>query len=431
VSRSAGSNPTNPAVAPVLTTGEIFDDGTLIELVRSSTGSSKPDLLLWNGTVATIGPKVTHGGRFYESSEIPLSIYRAVLLPRGRVDCEPLRQLHGGIATLFVEHLGFADRESRLLASFCMVTWLADRLAIAPAVQISGPDQAAGVEVLRLLGCLCRHPLLLAEVTPGSFRSLPLQLSLTLLLSQREMKPAMSRLLCASSYRGVHLPGSRGTVVDAYGPKAIFGGSELGDLLEEGCIRIAMVPAQSRETALSDSARRTIADHFQPRLLHFRLKNLSSWRDSRVDAPAFTSESRRLACALGACLSEDPEFAREIVELLRPQDDEAREERLCAVDCVLIEVLWGLVHHGTEKQITVAELAKMATALLRSRGESLTYSAEEIGWKLRALGVPRHTSTAGRHVLFHRDNRRKVHHLARVYDLPCGRTIVDGCPNCS
>ena len=66
-----------------------------------------------------------------------------------------------------------------------------------------------GLDVLRLLGCVCRHSLVLAEITPGTFRSLPTQLVFTLLLDQQGLKPNIQRLLRASSYRGLHLAGNR------------------------------------------------------------------------------------------------------------------------------------------------------------------------------------------------------------------------------
>lgn len=213
MSRSAPSNTTKPAENPILTTGELFDDGAAIELVRGSAGSSKPNLLLWNGSVATVGPTAEYRGRHYEAAEIPASIYRGLLLPSGREDGGSVRELLDEITAIF-RQLVLADRESRLLAAFGLITWFADRSPIAPGVEISGLDQAAGVEVLRLLRCFCRHPLLLAEVTPGNFRSLPLHLSLTLLLNQQELKPAIKRLLRTSSYRGIHLRGNRGSVVD-------------------------------------------------------------------------------------------------------------------------------------------------------------------------------------------------------------------------
>lgn len=208
MNRSAPSSGTKPAQNPIPTTGELFDDGAAIELVRGATGVSKPNLLLWNGSVSAIGPTVEYRGRIYEAPEMPASLYRAVLLPSGREDGGPVRELLDEITSIF-RQVALADRESRLLAAFGLVTWFADRSPIAPGAEISGPDQAAGIEVLRLLRCFCRHPLLLAEVTPGNFRSLPLNMSLTLLLNQLELKRAMKRLLRTSSYRGIHARESR------------------------------------------------------------------------------------------------------------------------------------------------------------------------------------------------------------------------------
>ena len=153
-------------------------------------------------------------------------------------------------------------------------------------------------------------------------------------------------------------------------------------------------------------------------------------RESPVDGNEFTAATRGLAIALGACLSEDPELARETIQLLRSQDDDARAEKQCDVSSVVVEVLWGRVHHGSQKAITVAELAKLVNALLRSRGDELNYSAEEIGWKLRVMGVRRHSSVAGRQVLLDQGTRRQIHDLACAYDLPC-TLAAENCSDCS
>jgi hypothetical protein len=375
---------------PVITSGEIFPDGTIIELVRGAVGSDKPELLLWSGTAATVAPQVKYRDRVYEAPELSLSLYRAMLLPSRCSDYGSIRPFLSEIVALFNQHLHFSDRESRLMTGFCMSTWLADRLPLAPSLAISGPDQATGIEVLKLLYCLCRHPLLLTEVTPGSFRSLPMHLSLTSLINQEALRPSLKRLLRASSYRGFHLPANRGTLVDLYGPKAIFCGSDaLVGSFSDGAIQISIAPSQWQGPMIDENLQKKIADEFQPRLLRYRLKNCACLRESRVDTTAFTPVTRQVACILAACLAEDLELARDTVQLLQPQDEQIREQRFCDVNCVLLEALWGLVHHGTEKKVTVDELAKMANALLRSRGENLTYSAEEIGWRLRTLRIPR------------------------------------------
>jgi hypothetical protein len=404
--------------ASVITAGEAFPDGAMIELVRGLARSTKPNLLLWKGNVATIASQVRYRDCTYEAPELAPSIRGATRLPRRCADYGSVRQLFSRIVKLFSSRLRFSDRESRLLTSFSMSTWLADRLPIAPGLVISGPDQGAGIEVLRLLSCVCRHPILLAEVSPGGFRSLPMYLSLTLLINQQGVRPNMQRLLLASSYRGLHLPGNRGSVVNVYGPKAIFCGTDTFDTSSDGVMQISMTPSQLQWPTLDDNTQDKIANEFQPLLLSYRLKNHAKMRDPKVDVAEFTFVTRQLARSLAACLSEDPGLARETISLLRPQDEEVRQQRSRDVACVVVEVLWALVHKGKLKDIAVEELRKDVNALLRSRGETLTYSAEDIGWKLRELGIPRHTTSAGRKIVFTRDTSRNVHRLAAAYDVP-------------
>jgi hypothetical protein len=423
------SNATNRCI---ISSGEIFADGAMIDLVSGSSGPNKPDLILWNGSTATVAPRVEHGGRLYEAPELPPSLYRATRLPSCCHDYGSARGLFALINDVFKRHLGLPERESSLLACFSISTWLADRLPIAPSLIISGPDQELGIDVLRLLSCVCRHPLMLAEVTPGGFRSLPMQLSLTLLLNQQGLKPNMQRLLRASSYRGLHLPGNRGSVVDPYGPKAILCGNDAThDTLGGAVIHISAAPPQLRSSALDEQVQMKIAHDFQPRLLMYRLKNSVRVRASPVDVSKFTFGTRQLARALAACFPEDSELASDAVQLLQPQDGEIRDQRSCDVNCAIVEILLGFIHKRKQREVRVDELAKDVNALLRSRGEILVYSAEEIGWKLRDLNIPRHSNSSGRQVLLDRNNSQGVHRLAHAYDLPCSQRVEDGCNYCN
>jgi len=421
----------NATKSCIISTGEIFGDGAMIELVSGSSEPNKPDLLLWNGSKATVGPRVENGGCIYEAPELPPSLYRATRFPSRCHDYDSARGLFAAIADLFKHHLDLPERESSLLACFSISSWLAESLPTAPSLTISGPDQELGIDVLRLLSCICRHPLMLAEVTPGGFRSLPMQLSLTLLLNQEELRPTMQRLLRASSYRGLHLPGNRGSVVDLYGPKAIFCGNDAAlDILDGGVIHISATPSQLQSSALDEQLHNKIAKDFQPRLLMYRLKNSGRVREA-VDVSKFTFATRPLARTLAACFPEDSELARDTVQLLRPQDEEVRGQRSCDVNCAIVEILRGTIHDRKQKAVRVDELAKFVNALLRSRGETLTYSAEEIGWKLRDLNIPRHTGSSGRQVVLGRSTSQSVHRLAQAYDLPCSQRIEAGCPDCN
>ena len=232
------------AADSIISAGEIFADGAMLELVSGSRGLNKPDLLLWNGRKAITGPRVEHGGCIYEAPKLDPILWRAMRLPARCCDYGSARALFDGIRNLFLRHLGLPESESGLIACFAISSWLADRLPSAPGLTISGVDEELGVNVLRLLGCVCRHPLMLAEVTPSSFRSLPMHLSPTLLLNLQVLRPNLERLFRASSFRGLYLPGIGGRVVNAYGAKAIFCGGDAGDTMTDGIMHISVAPSK-------------------------------------------------------------------------------------------------------------------------------------------------------------------------------------------
>ena len=137
-----------------ISTGEIFADGAMIELVSSSSGLKKPDLLLWNGRKSTVGPRVKHAGCVYEAPELAPTLYRATRLASKCSGYGSAQRLFAGISELSQGHLGLTVSESSLLACFSMSTWLADRLPAAPGLAISGPEEELKIDVLRLLSCV-------------------------------------------------------------------------------------------------------------------------------------------------------------------------------------------------------------------------------------------------------------------------------------
>ncbi len=418
------------AMNSIISSGEIFPDGAMIELVSGSSKLNQPQLCLWNGQQATVAPRVQHAGSIYDAPVIDPILYRALRLPVQCIDYGSARSLLTELSDLFRQYLGLPESDSRLLACFAISTWLADCLPTAPNLIITGPDEKLGIDLLRLLSCVCRHPLMLAELTPGSFRSLPMQLSLTLLLDQQRLRSSVQLLLRASSYRGMYLPGNRGRVVDLYGPKAIFCGKDsAADTLSGGMIQISLAPSLLQSSALDDKVENEIATRFQPRLLMYRLRNSGTAPESRVNVSEFTFVTRQLAWTLAACFPEDLELADDIVQLLRPQDEEVRGQHSRDVNCAIVETLSGYIHDGKQREVRVGELTRKVNALLRFRREILQYSPEEIGWKLRDLNVAKHTNSAGRQVVLRRETSRIVHRLIQAYGLP--QRVEAGCPDCN
>ena len=107
----------------ITSASEIFIDGAMIELVSSCSGHNKPDLLLWTGSEAIVGPRVEYGNRIYEPPELPPSLYRATRFPSGCQDYGSARVLFAAITDLFKQHLHLTERESSLLACFSISTW--------------------------------------------------------------------------------------------------------------------------------------------------------------------------------------------------------------------------------------------------------------------------------------------------------------------
>ena len=139
----------------IVTTGEIFPAGQMIELVRSASGATKPNLLFWNGKTSSVGRRIKYRDRLYEGPELNSALYRTMRLPARCSNYDSPRALFEAIAELFERHLGLLRPESSLLACFPLSTWLADRLANPLSLAICCSDEALGIDVLRVSSTAC------------------------------------------------------------------------------------------------------------------------------------------------------------------------------------------------------------------------------------------------------------------------------------
>jgi hypothetical protein len=415
----------------IITAGEIFPAGPMIELVRSESGLTKPDLLFWNGKKSSVEPRIKYGNRLYEGPELDTTLYRTMRLPARCSNYDSARALFEAIAELFEHHLGLLRPESSLLACFPLSTWVADRLANPLSLAICCSDEALGIDVLRLLDCLCRHPLLLSEVSPASLRSLPMHLSPTLLLNQQELRPNVLRVLRASCYPGLNFAGAAGRMIELSCAKAIFGGNDDAlDALAGDVIRVSLMPSRLRPSDLDEKTRQQIADHFQPQLLSYRLQNCGKVHGCEIDVSRFAIAMQPVARALAQCFPADPELAADAVQLLLPQDNEIRQERTSQVDYVIVDVLLAMFHQQTQAAVGVTDLTKDVNLVLEKRGEIWSYSAEEIGRQLAGLKIARKRDGSGQRVKFDRDTSQRLQRWARAYDLLPGEHSLPGCTDC-
>src|SRR3984893_1582099 len=253
------------------TFGEIFSDGSLIELVASVTGYLL-NLLLWNGKATLIAPQVKHDGRIYQVQELPASIVQATRLPRKPVGYGTIQQLFRELADTFEEYLAFSKTAAELITYWVLTTWFCDCLSSPPAAWISGSDIGQAADLFSLLHCLCRRALKMTGVTRTGFLSLPMPFRPTLLVNQPSMSRGLQSLLCESNFRGSVIPGDRGTVLDVTSSKAVFVGMDgSAPSPSVGNLHVALFPPDHEVAPLDEQALNTIADYFLPRLLQYRL----------------------------------------------------------------------------------------------------------------------------------------------------------------
>jgi len=407
------------------TAGAILSDGTAIELVSPASGDT-PQLLKWNGEKAVIAPQVEHAGKSFRPPSLPASIFRATRLPTGVVDFGTPEELMADTRCLFETHLGCSTGEAALLTAWSVSTWFSDLLPSPCTLFLHGFDMDQAIGLFRLLACTGRHPLLLTEITRPALASL-MALRPTLLLNQPRMPSRLLDLVCAANYRGLVVPGSRGAVIDLVGSRAIFLGMDGASYTgrNQG-LHVGVPPARRDFLPLDETAQRRTAEHFQPRLLMYRLLRSQEVRQSRFDVNGSTSQTSGLGRTLEACVPDSGEFRAQWLPLLQLQEQAALAERLCDPCAAVIEVMWPRLH-ANEKGVSTKELTEFTNTLLCTRGEHREYSCEEIGKKMQSLGLHRHRRGPGMVVVFDRDTSRRMHMLAGSFGV-C--KAVAGCPEC-
>jgi hypothetical protein len=403
----------------ISTAGEVFADGSVIDLVAAKTGNTNDlELLLWDGQKKRIAPEIEHQGRLYGSVQIDQTIRRAVPLPSGAQSYGSTARLLGEAAGVLEEYIGLPPAEGFLAAGWSMTTWLADRTLSPPPLLISGPDMDLAVRFFLLLQCICRRALLMADVSRSTIRTLPMNLRPTLLVNQPDLTPKVRSLWRASNYRGIFVNGRGGSILDVACAKALYLALEpAADPWSESALQLAVLPSGHELPALNDSELAGITNRFQPKMQMFRLKNVGSVTNPRQDSSKLN---------LPACIEAEPDFAKAVSPIVERQKQDALVRRACDFKAAVIEVLWDPCHRMAE--IPVDKITQLTNALLRDRGEILEYRNEEIGWCLKGFGLYRQREASGMLLRFSREHRWRVHQAARL----CGLTLplVDGCPDC-
>lgn len=418
---------------PTTTTcGEWLSDGTLIELVRPDPQKTELALLVSKGDTMTKNPRAQHEGQSYVPVEPDASILRAIYIPCGVSEYGTTRSLFAEVCDVFASRADLSDTTATLLGHFVLSTWFADCLSTAPQMLVLGPQEEATI-LLQLLAVTCRRALLLSDVSIATWSSLPTSLRPTLIINARRLRASTLDFLQASSVRHQYVV-RKGQLLDLFGAKVIYERTPSGARsLIESAICVTLTPAHGRLPVVSDQDREQIANALQRKLLLYRLMNYNKVRESQFDVPQFTAAVRTRARILGACVVDDTNLQSRLVSVLRGQDDEARITRSFSLESVLVEALLFLCHDDVNRaSASVGDIAKVMNTILKGRGEPLELEPRKVGDVLRDLQFfPSRQSSAARGISLLVAERRRIHLLARDYDVPAIHDGVVGCLQCA
>ena len=356
---------------------------------------------------------------------------RGIPVPRASVPYGTTGELFARIRTTIAEQTSLSSPISAVLTYWVLSTWFIESLPTSPCLLITGSPFEGDV-ILRTLKAFCCLPLLMAGVNDSSLKGIDWNLSPTLLLSEPNLTKRMAALLGSSTSKG-YMVGTAGKYQDYFGPKAIYVGE---DLPIHPMPRLGIHINASAMSKVSRGHTRDLSDSvmlsFQNWLINYRLNNLIGVLHSDFDASGLTPETQAIANALGACIVDAPELQEELVSLLAPRAQQQLGERSTSLEALVAEATLRLCHQG-KLQIFVREIADEVNRIQASRGETLKFTAEKVGHKLKKVGLhTRRLGSAGNGLLVDRATRVLVHEVASAL-LGAGFSSEDEnvhCPQC-
>lgn len=410
---------TRKNLTSVPTTGEILPNGVLLEIVRDPA-DYKTRLLVWSGGTWRISSNQILNTKCFVPSESMRMVFNLPSEPESYGSTE---ELFSAISGFLIDVLGIGEQDAAIPALFCLTSFFPDCISLSPSLLIFG-DFSPAISLLRALGCICRHPLLLAQSRVGGLAP---ELKPTRLVCQPDS--SLNTLLAAWQFRGFGIS-DRG-FRSVSGAAAVYVGDwELRSPFADASLWLRVSNTTRSFTAQDELRNAATIQKLQNQLLGYRLANLQQVRSSVFDAAEFSGTTRELACALGRCVPNSPDLQARILELLTPRDDGERSGGANPFESAIIEALL-VACHERKSSVRVGEVAGLANGILGRNGEQVRLGSREVGAKLKQLGFrTARLDGAGRGIYLVREQCAQIHRLGRDLRVPTLREGLPGCPDC-
>jgi len=410
---------------PIPTAGETVGDKVILELIRDAKAPTGLALLRRDGRRRAVGARQKIGGKIYVPPNVDGRLVVGVRLPVRMSPYGSARKLFGEIENLFRTFGGLNKGQAALATYIGFGTFFVDLATIAPCLILTGPDVFQAAQLLKVFGCLTRHPVLLSGLGTSLY-DLPYSVQPTVLLYQPARSPLVKLLHAASQIRGFSVA-RQGTVEDLFRAKVMYlGDRSFKGLAAETAIRVALSPAPAGTPLLTDDIEEKLANEFQAKLLQYRIDNFAKVRRSDFDAPQLAGSARVIARFLGSCFPGDRELQSGVLRSLAGMHEAARVALAMRPESLLVEALLIQCHEGKEA-VYVGDVTNSVNAILRERGESFKVNARAVGPKIDSLGLFTERDASGYAFKVTNEIRRQVHQLAGAYAVP---TFLKSCPLC-
>jgi thiol-disulfide isomerase/thioredoxin len=322
----------------------------------------------------------------------------------------------------------FADLEAasaNILIGFTLATWFLDCFEVAPVLHLFGPEHEVSV-VLRLLNCVCYHPVLLADLDLMALRSLPPGLRVTLLINQADLAPKVERALLASARRRFYLANGN-QPMDIFGARALHCDSFCSQL----GLNVSINPARRQLPRLTEVEERAMADVFQARLLAYRMIQHAQVQESEIEAGAIHSglaDQMRTWCA---ATPKSSDVRKSIIGAFTQCSDALSAARYEDPKCLVAEAALMFCHRKGAEHFLVRELAEKVNDLLVGRHAGFKLGDRKVGSVLRELSIQAERRTQGYRVKLDQPMRERIHRIAAAYQsLSLRRPEEVRCADC-
>ena len=396
--------------------GGILADGSILDVVETG---GKLQLYHWDGEREVVAPIVEYNDAIYQLPWLDPSLREVIKFPCAPADFGSASELFTTAQSVFLER-GFSSEAAGWGSVFALTSWVPEALTHLPTLLICGSNMRMAEVFFSTLSCLCRRPLLAAQLS----RALPFWVKPTLLIMTAEMAAKERSFWSAANVRGVQVALSRGRVEEFASPRALFvQDPEHLQAWGPEVWQLSLISEPQVSPATDLDLARTSRD-FQNRFFSFRLHHLlqANSNPSNLTQTFKDCQSRQLF----AIAQDDRELLGKITPLFEQQQRDFLESQKRDPNRAIVEVLWPQAH--TTNDVTVTDLVGKVNALLDSRGASFDFDEPALGRRLRELGLERKRQSKGKFLHFSPELRYQVHRRARSLGLDLSKS--KGCRDC-